>query len=209
MRKIHCLASTLFILLLVAPLQAQNPVRPEVPIANISGAKLRSSPSMKAKVVKALGVGDSVLVIRKMAGDSGNGTKELWAFVQFYRSMKGASDTMNPKGWVLDKDLGYQNRFKKITAWKPERTSGALGDYWFTMEVRKDGSFVHRYAPCVDCGEKPDCGKGERKVGSECVSRGHLYGYGNFVWAKKPTRFQEYFFINKRGNLQSVYPEDK
>ena len=206
MHRIPGIALTLFLLIPVSTIQAQNAKRPEVPIANIAGVKLRATPSMRAKVVKELGVGDSVLVIRKASGNGENGAQELWAFVQFYRSMSGNGDTTNPKGWVLDKDLGYPNRFKKITSWKKERTRGELGDYEFTMEVSRDGSFVHKYAPCIDCGEKPDCDKGEKKVGSECVSSGHLYRYGNFVWAKKPTKFQEYFFINKQGKLQSVYP---
>ncbi len=205
MHKIPSMALFLFALLPVSTLQAQNAKPLEVPIANVLGVKLRQSPTMKAKVVKELGVGDMVLVIRKASGEGGN----VWALVQFYRSMKGDSDTTKPRGWVLDKALGYPNRFRKITSWKRERTGGTLGDYAFTLVVQKDGSFVHQYAPCVDCGEKPDCDKGEKKVGSECVSRGHLYRYGDFVWAKKPTKYQEYFYVNKRGNLQSVYPEDK
>jgi hypothetical protein len=181
MRKIHCIAATLFFLLPVSTLQAQKAKRPEVPITNVSGVQLRQSPSLKAKEMGELGVRDGVKVIKKAVSDSRNGANELWAFVILVRSMQRGSQYNQQRGWVLDKDLGYKNRFKKITSWKEELTSGELSNYKFTMEVNRDGSFVHKYAPCVSCGEKPDCNKGERKVGSECVSRGHLYRYGNFV----------------------------
>ncbi|GEM_PF-496859 len=189
-------------------LPARNTKGMKVPITNISGVKLRQSPTMKAKVVETLGVGDEVEVIEKTVSDAGNEADALWALVKPYRSMKGDLDS-HQRGWVLDKHLGYKNRFKRITSWKKESISAELGDYFFTIEVKKDGSFIHKWQPCIDCGEKPDCDKGEKKVGRECVSRGHLYRYGNFVWARKPTKYWEYLFIDKRGNLRSVYPEDR
>ena len=189
-------------------LQAQNARSTTVPITNVSGVKLRQSPATNASVVGELGVGDEVEVLRNAVGARGNEADELWTFVKPYRSMKGDLDSHQP-GWVLDKHLGYKSRFQKITSWEKEHVSGELGDYSFTITIRRDGSFVHKYAPCVDCSEKPDCDKGEKKVGSDCVSRGHLYRYGNFVWARKPTKYQEYFFTDKQGKLRSVYPEDR
>ena len=203
MHKIHSIALTLLLLLDGATTQAQNRTRPYVPITNVMGVKLRASPRINANVVRELGVGDEVEVIRKAAGNSPG---EQWAFVILVRSQKG-DFVAKQKGWVLDKYLGYQDRFKKVTSWKRQSVSAEIGDYSFTIEIRRDGSFVHRWQPCIDCGEKPDCYKGEMKVGSECVSRGHLYRYNNFVWARKPTEHQEYFFIDRRGNLRSVYPE--
>lgn len=203
MHRIHCIALTLLLLLAGSNIQAQNRKRADVPITNVTGVKLRAAPSINAKVVRELGVGDGVKVIRKSAG---NGPGELWAFVILVHSQKGDFDS-DQKGWVLDKYLGYENRFKKITSWKKQNITAEIGDYSFTIEIRRDGSFTHKSQPCIDCGEKPDCYKGERKIGSECVSRGHLYRYNNFVWAKKPTKHQEYFFIDKRGSLRSVYPE--
>jgi hypothetical protein len=41
-----------------------------------------------------------------------------------------------------------------------------FGDYSFTIEIRRDGSFIHKSEPCLDGGEKPGCAKGETKVGS-------------------------------------------
>lgn len=88
MRKIHCIASTLLILLLGSTVHAQKARRSEVPIANASGVKLRLTPSMKAKVVKALGVGDGVEVLRKAVSKDRKGVAELWAYVVFVRSCK-------------------------------------------------------------------------------------------------------------------------
>jgi hypothetical protein len=105
----------------------------------------------------------------------------------------------------LGRNLGYRERFKKITSWKKQSIRAEIGDYAFTIDIRTDGSFTHRWAPCIDCGEKPGCDKGETKVGGQCVSRGHLYRYENFVWARKPTKSQEYFFIDGKGKLRSVY----
>ena len=203
MHRIHGIALTLLLLLQGSTVQAQQTRRAGVPITNVTGVKLRRAPSINAKVVGELGVGDGVKVIRKAAA---NAAGELWAFVILVHSQKG-DFVSDQKGWVLDKHLGYENRFKKITSWKRQSLSAEIGDYSFTIEIRRDGSFTHRWQPCIDCGEKPECYKGERKIESECVSRGHLYRYNNFVWARKPTEHQEYFFIDKRGNLRSVYPE--
>ena len=203
MHRVHYIALTLLLLFPGSTIQAQNTRRGDVPITSVTGVKLRKSPSINAKVVIELGVGDGVKVIRKAVRD---GPGELWAFVVLVHSQKGDFES-NQRGWVLDKYLGYENRFKKITSWKKQSISAEIGDYSFTIEIRRDGSFIHKWQPCIDCGEKPDCYKGERKVGSECTSRGHLYRYNNFVWARKPTEHQEYFFIDKRGNLRSVYPE--
>ena len=208
MRRIHCIALAVLVLLQGSTLQAQNARRTDVPITNVSGAKLRASPAISAKVVRELGVGDGVQVIRKAAVGGGNGSSELWAFVILVDSRKGDFDS-DQKGWVLDKYLGYKNRFKRITSWKKQRISGGIGDYSFTIEINRDGSFIHKSEPCIDCGEKPGCEKGENQVGRACVSRGHLYKYDDFVWARKPTEYQEYFFIDKRGALRSVYPEDR
>jgi hypothetical protein len=208
MHRIHCIALTLLLLLPGSTLQAQNRKRADVPITNVSGVKLRAAPAVNAKVVRELGVGDGVEVVRKAAGDARNEPGELWAFVILVDSRKGDFDS-NQKGWVLDKYLGYKNRFKKISSWKRQNITAGFGDYSFTIEIRRDGSFIHTWQPCIDCGEKPECYKGERKVGRSCVSRGHMYRYNNFVWARKPTEHQEYFFIDKRGHLRSVYPEDK
>ena len=188
-------------------LQAQNRKRAELPITSASGVKLRAAPRINAKVVGELGVGDKVKVIRKSSVGARSDTGELWAFVMLVRSQKGNFDP-DQKGWVLDKYLGYENRFKKITSWKRQSIDAEIGDYSFTIDIRRDGSFIHSWQPCIDCGEKPGCYKGERKVGTSCVSRGHLYRYNNFVWARKPTEHQEYFFIDKRGDLRSVYSED-
>lgn len=68
-----------------------------------------------------------------------------------------------------------------------------------------DASYLHKFEPCVDCGETSECPRGFRQEGRECFREGHLYRYRNFIWARE---IDEYFFLNEKGDMCSVYSSE-
>ncbi|MFN0117305.1 MAG: hypothetical protein ACKVQC_03295 [Elusimicrobiota bacterium] len=169
---------------------AEKTTPEKVPIVEIAEVPLRISPSDPLELKTKLSAGDEVWVLEKR----GEWTKiKMASFV-------------GKTGWLPDKALGYRSRFQKVNSWKAQTVEGGRGDYWFTMKINADGSFEHKHSPCIDCGEKPGCEDGERQINGSCISKGQLYRIGNFLWAKQPTRFQEYLLTDENNNLRSVYP---
>lgn len=152
---------------------------------------LREKPDAGAKAVDSLPPMVSVEILDKSGPETKtNGKPDRWVRVAGTCANDDCSRYYS--GWVLDSQLGYDGRFKRLTQWRAEVVAGYDAKSIFAYDIAADGSFTLFITDCEpgNCAAggpraKWNCGRGTTPRGAYCVTYGQLYRYGDLIAGKE------------------------
>lgn len=115
------------------------------------------------------------------------GRQTKWAFLI-------SPDGKTPLGWVLDFQLGYQNRFRPVIAWSWDTFEFCKGEYCATYSVTVDGQFDMHWKAT------------DGALALEGRDKGRMCQYGEIYWAKKAS-YEDALDVFKMGEGNKLMQE--
>lgn len=175
-----------FVLIFLSSLNGYS----KITLFRVTGDKLnvRSSPSIKSKIVVQLRIASRVTFIKKSGiKDAIGGKKGEWIFVETEENPVG-KPSKPYKGWIFDyylvgsKDL---SSFKRVNSFKKCIIKAWQGDYLLHYEFKKDGSYIRKVY--------------DYEKDKIIERRGVVYKYQNLYLALDEDGAPGYFYIRNDG----------
>lgn len=167
-------------------------------------AALRSCPDSECRVVAQLPILSWVYVEGQEKPSKTDYREEgPWTYVYSTRRRRDS-------GWILDDNIGYPGRFRRVRSWRSGQFSYCIGDYCPEFMFTASGGFTERYPACFDglCPDPPS--KAPCRLETEekeivnglvyCVSIGYLYRAGEAI-RLGDSNSHDFLYLNRRNEL--------
>lgn len=154
---------------------------------------IRSEADLSSNILVKLSAGQTVKILKRSNKKIkiGNEIGE-WVFVDPGMFKKGTTDLLY--GWIFNKYLVQFKDFKIIDNFMDAKIEGYEGDWLFSYEIKKNGTYRRKYL---------DRDKNNKTIVRYC--NGKLYRMNNVIVALDEPGAFEIFNIDKKGNICSKH----
>ena len=180
-----------FIIFFQSYIFCENKILEKIYVVVGDNINIRTEPDIKSNILNKLRIGQTVKILKrtnkkiKIGDDIGE-----WVYIDPSMFKKGTTELL--KGWIFDKYLAQFKDFKVITDFANCKIDDYEGDWLFSYEIYKNGTYKRKY---LDRDEKNNI--------SVHFCNGKLYRLNNVIIALDDLGAFEIFYIDDKEFLCS------